>query len=280
MSSGLKVFARWLFPGEGFHTLLGNIGHFRTRILSTEGRTIMPKVTRRQALQTAAVGAAVVAVTLGGTTQAAQNDRKGNQFVLPPLPYAYDALTAAIDEQTMRIHHTRHHQAYITGLNAALAGQAELQKLSVEELLRQIHRVPQTIRQRVINHGGGHANHKLFWEVMAPRAGGEPTGDLAKAINTTFKSFEAFKKQFSQAALDRFGSGWAWLVVNKGRLEILSTANQDSPLMEGKTPILGLDVWEHAYYLRYQNMRVTYVNNWWQVVNWANVAQRYAQARA
>src|SRR5262245_17735881 len=233
----------------------------------------MPRVSRRQALQAAG---AVVAVAAAPAVAAAQD---APAFTLPKLPYAYNALEPHIDERTMRIHHDLHHQAYVTGLNTALMGQADLQKTPLDQLLRNIEKVPQAIRQRVTNHGGGHYNHTMFWEVMVPKAGGQPNGNLARAIDTAFQSFEAFKKTFKQSALDRFGSGWAWLVVNGGRLELLSSANQDCPLMSGKTPILGIDVWEHAYYLHYQNRRADYVDAWWNVVNWTNVAQRFDRAR-
>ncbi len=199
---------------------------------------------------------------------------------LPALPYAYDALEPYIDARTMEIHHTKHHQAYITNLNAALDKHPELHDRPLEALLREIDRVPEDIRTAVRNHGGGHLNHSLFWKWMGPNAGGEPTGDLAAAIASAFGSFAAFKEQFSAAAAARFGSGWAWLVVSKGALKVYSTANQDSPLMDGDTPILGIDVWEHAYYLKYQNRRPEYIQNWWNVVNWAAVAESYAQAKS
>ena len=199
---------------------------------------------------------------------------------LPPLPYAYDALEPYIDARTMEIHHTKHHATYVNNLNAALESADErLRNLSVEELLRRIDEVPESIRTAVRNNGGGHANHTLFWSVMGPGGGGEPTGELAEAISSTFGSFENFKETFSKAAAGRFGSGWAWLVVKDGKLEVTSTPNQDSPLMEGQVPILGLDVWEHAYYLKYQNRRPEYIQNWWNVVNWADVNRRYLEAR-
>ncbi|MCG0238139.1 MAG: superoxide dismutase [Firmicutes bacterium] len=201
-------------------------------------------------------------------------------FTLPPLPYDYNALEPYIDEQTMRIHHDKHHAAYVNNLNAALEQAPELQNLSIEELLRNIDKVPEKIRTAVRNNGGGHANHTLFWEILSPKGGGEPTGELADAIAATFGSFEKFKEQFSQAAANRFGSGWAWLVVDQeGKLQVYSTANQDSPYMEGHTPILGLDVWEHAYYLKYQNRRPEYIAAFWNIVNWPEVARRYAAAR-
>jgi Fe-Mn family superoxide dismutase len=196
---------------------------------------------------------------------------------LPALPYAYNALEPHIDEQTMRIHHDKHHGTYVTNLNAAIEKHPELAGKSVDDLLRGINSVPEDIRTAVRNNGGGHANHTMFWEIMGPGAGGAPTGALADAIKSTFASFEAFKDQVNKAALARFGSGWAWLVDSGGKLSIESTANQDSPLMEGKKPILGIDVWEHAYYLKYQNRRADYCGAWWNVVNWNAVAKRFAK---
>ena len=199
---------------------------------------------------------------------------------LPDLPYAFDALESTIDERTMRIHHGKHHQGYVNKLNAALDGQAALQDMSVEDLLRGIDAVPEAIRGAVRNNGGGHANHTLFWSIMSANGGGAPTGDLAAAIDAAFGSFDAFQATFAAGAAGRFGSGWSWLVVNgNGGLEAYSTANQDSPLMQGHTPILGLDVWEHAYYLNYQNDRGAYVNAWWNVVNWDQVASNFDAAR-
>ncbi|BEE06388.1 superoxide dismutase [Aeromonas sp. S11(2024)] len=199
---------------------------------------------------------------------------------LPALNYAYDALEPHIDALTMEIHHSRHHQTYINNLNAALEGAPELAALSVEELLRRFDTLPATLQGAVRNHGGGHANHSLFWLVMSPQGGGEPGGELALAIERELGGFDAFKQAFTQAALSRFGSGWAWVVVDKaGRLQVESSANQDSPLMHGHTPILGLDVWEHAYYLKYQNKRPDYIAAFYQVVDWAEVARRYQAAR-
>lgn len=200
-------------------------------------------------------------------------------YTLPALPYANNALEPHVDARTMEIHHTKHHQAYINNANNALKDHADLANLSAEELIKDLSRVPEAIRTVVRNNAGGHANHSLFWTVMAPNAGGEPTGDLAAAINSTFGSFAQFKEKFAAAATTRFGSGWAWLVVSGGKLEVTSTPNQDSPLMEGKTPILGLDVWEHAYYLNYQNRRPDYITAFWNVVNWPEVARRFAAAR-
>ncbi|MDR4888951.1 superoxide dismutase [Bacillus sp. HNG] len=200
-------------------------------------------------------------------------------YELPQLPYAYDALEPHIDKETMNIHHTKHHNTYITNVNNAIAGKADLESKSVEELVSNLDAVPEDIRTAVRNNGGGHANHSLFWTILSPNGGGEPTGELADAINSKFGSFEAFKDAFSKAATTRFGSGWAWLVVNNGELEVTSTPNQDSPLMEGKTPILGLDVWEHAYYLNYQNRRPDYIAAFFNVVNWEEVANRYNAAK-
>jgi len=199
-------------------------------------------------------------------------------FKLPDLPYAYDALEPHIDAKTMEIHHTKHHQTYIDKANDALKGHPMAER-PVEEVLRNIDSLNDDIRQAVINNAGGHANHSLFWEVLSPDGGGEPNEAVAEAINKSFGSFDAFKEKFANAAATRFGSGWAWLVVNKnGDLEVISTANQDSPLMKGLTPILGLDVWEHAYYLNYQNRRPDYVKAFWNVVNWDKVEENFKNA--
>jgi len=201
-------------------------------------------------------------------------------FNLPDLPYDVAALEPNIDERTMRIHHDKHHAAYVNNLNAALEKHPELAEWSLDKLLRDIDRVPQDIRGAVRNHGGGHANHSLFWEVMAPNAGGQPGGKLAAAIDGKFGDFEDFKSAFSAAAGSHFGSGWGWLTVDAdGQLNVLSTPNQDSPLMQGRTPILGLDVWEHAYYLKYQNVRPDYIKNWWNTVNWSAVEARFNAAK-
>ncbi len=197
---------------------------------------------------------------------------------LPPLPYAFDALEPHIDARTMEIHHGKHHQGYVTKLNAALEKHAELQTKSLEDHLRGVSAVAEDIRTAVRNNGGGHANHTLFWQIMGPGGGGEPSGKVADAIGSTFGDFATFKERFSAAGAGRFGSGWTWLVVQDGALAVESTANQDSPFMEGKTPVLGLDVWEHAYYLHYQNRRPDYIAAWWNVVNWEEVAQRFEAA--
>ena len=197
---------------------------------------------------------------------------------LPDLPYSLDALEPHIDARTMEIHHGKHHAAYITNLNNAIAGNEALESLSIEALISDLDAVPDDIRGAVRNNGGGHANHSLFWTSMAPGKGGNPTGALSDAIDAAFGSFDAFKELFKKACLTRFGSGWAWLSVASGKLEVHSTANQDSPLMEGKTPLLGLDVWEHAYYLNYQNRRPDYVDAFWNVVDWDAIASRYATA--
>jgi superoxide dismutase, Fe-Mn family len=200
-------------------------------------------------------------------------------FELPQLPYAYDALEPHIDKETMNIHHTKHHNTYVTNLNNALEGNEELLSKTVEEVISNLDAVPESARTAVRNNGGGHANHTLFWQVISPNGGGEPTGELAEAINQKFGGFEGFKEEFTKAATTRFGSGWAWLAVNNGELEVTSTPNQDSPLMEGKTPVLGLDVWEHAYYLNYQNRRPEYIGAFWNVVNWEEVNKRFNEAK-
>jgi superoxide dismutase, Fe-Mn family len=201
-------------------------------------------------------------------------------YSLPDLPYAYDALEPHIDARTMEIHHSKHHNAYITNVNAALEDHADLAAKGVEELISDLDAVPEGIRTAVRNNGGGHANHSLFWTVLSGSGGGAPEGDLAAAIDSDLGGFESFKDSFSKAAATRFGSGWAWLVVKNGKLKVLSTANQDSPLMTGDgTPILGLDVWEHAYYLNYQNRRPDYIAAWWNAVNWDEVARRFGEAK-
>ena len=197
-------------------------------------------------------------------------------FELPKLPYAVDALEPYIDAQTMTIHHDKHHQAYITNLNGAIEKHPELASKSLEALLKDLNAVPEDIRTAVRNHGGGTWNHSMFWEIMAPKAGGAPKGELAKAIDLSFKSFDAFKEEFTKAANGRFGSGWAWLVKKGSGLAVVSTANQDNPFSDGATPIMGIDVWEHAYYLKYQNRRADYVTAWWNVVNWNAVSSCFS----
>jgi Fe-Mn family superoxide dismutase len=193
---------------------------------------------------------------------------------LPPLPYDVAALEPHIDAQTMQIHHDKHHAAYVTNLNAALEKYPDLQSKSIEDLLRDISKVPEDIRTAVRNNGGGHMNHTMFWQIMGPNGGGSPTGALADAIKSTFGSFDGFKEQLTKAGVTRFGSGWAWLIDTGGKLSIESTANQDQPIMEGKKAVLGVDVWEHAYYLKYQNRRPDYISAWWNTVNWSEVSSR------
>lgn len=200
-------------------------------------------------------------------------------YTLPDLPYAYDALEPYIDEETMHLHHDKHHNTYVTNLKAAIEKYPELGEKTIEELLSDMDAIPTDIKTAVRNNGGGHANHSFFWEIMAPNAGGEPTGEIKEAINEAFGDFSSFKEEFKKAAVGRFGSGWAWLVMENGKLAITSTANQDSPLMEGKTPILGLDVWEHAYYLKYKNVRPDYIAAFWNVINWDEVNKRFEAAK-
>lgn len=228
------------------------------------------------------LGASAGAAGLGLATETpawAAEPPKG-PFTLPPLPYAYDALEPHIDKATMQFHHDKHHAAYVNNLNTAIAKYPQLQTKSAEYLIRNLSTLPEDIRTTVRNNGGGHLNHTMFWEIMGPKAGGAPTGAIATAINTSFGSFEAFKQKFNDAGAKRFGSGWAWLTADlAGRLQVSSTANQDSPLMEGRYPILGNDVWEHAYYLKYQNRRADYLNAWWNVINWDAVNQRFRQVK-
>ena len=241
----------------------------------------MMKLSRREAMKSAGLGAAWLvsgaAVHAQNPAPAAQPAAPTGPHTLPRLPYAYDALAPHIDARTMEIHLTRHHQAYVTGLNTAIQGQEGLAGRTVEQLLRGINDLPMAIRPAVTNHGGGHYNHSMFWSIMGPNAGGNPQGPLAEAINSTFGDLPRFKAAFKQACMTRFGSGWGWLVKTAaGRLEITSTPNQDCPLMVGNMPILGLDVWEHAYYLHYQNRRPDYIDAWWNVVNWTAVGQRFS----
>ncbi|WP_313628873.1 superoxide dismutase [Enterococcus italicus] len=200
-------------------------------------------------------------------------------YTLPDLPYAYDALEPYIDVETMHLHHDKHHNTYVTNLNAAVEKHPELAEKSVEELISSMSTVPEDIQTAVRNNGGGHANHSFFWEILAPNAGGEPTGDLKAAIDETFGSFDELKAEFKAAATGRFGSGWAWLVLDNGTLKVTSTANQDSPLMEGQTPVLGLDVWEHAYYLKYKNVRPDYIEAFWNLVNWEKANEIFSAAK-
>jgi Fe-Mn family superoxide dismutase len=200
-------------------------------------------------------------------------------FELPSLPYAFDALEPYIDTMTMQIHHGKHHAAYVNNLNAALEKHPELSSRSLEELASNVASIPEDIRMAVRNNGGGHFNHSIFWKLMSPNGGGEPKGDLGRAISDAFGSFATFKETFEKAAISRFGSGWAWLGLKDGKLAVISMPNQDVPMMERLTPVLGIDVWEHAYYLKYQNRRPEYVSNWWNVVNWEEVARRFDEAK-
>jgi Fe-Mn family superoxide dismutase len=202
-------------------------------------------------------------------------------YELPPLPYDYNALEPYIDEETMHLHHDKHHQAYVNNLNAALQGQSQFDNMSVEDVIRNLNSVPDAVRTAVRNNGGGHLNHSMFWQIMKPNGGGEPTGDLGNAITSAFGSFDQFKAAFNDAGAKRFGSGWAWLVIGAdGKLAVTSTANQDSPLIDGLFPVMGNDVWEHAYYLKYQNRRPDYLAAWWNVVNWDEIAKRFAQGKS
>jgi len=237
-------------------------------------------MTRRQALKTTALAATVSAVVPAAFAQPAPTAAApSGPFTLPGLPYAFDALEPHIDARTMEIHHDRHHKTYVDNLNKAIADAPELVKKSVEDLLKDLNSVPEKIRTAVRNSGGGHFNHSLFWQMMKKGGGGEPKSELAKAIDKSFGNFADFKTKFNEAATKVFGSGWAWLVRDGQDLKIESAPNQDTPLTAGKTPILGLDVWEHAYYLKYQNKRADYIAAWWNVVNWDFVAERYAKMK-
>jgi Fe-Mn family superoxide dismutase len=234
-------------------------------------------VTRREALTT--IGASALALAASGRTlraasSAGQTAPAGGPYTLAPLPYPFDALEPHIDALTMQIHHDRHHQAYVTNLNAALAAAGEAGKAPIEDLLKSLATLPESVRTAIRNNGGGHVNHAQFWTLLAPNAGGPPTGAAADAIKGAFGTFDAFRDQFAKAATGRFGSGWAWLSDDNGKLVIHSTANQDTPSMEGKRGIFGLDVWEHAYYLKYQNRRADYVSAFWNVINWAEINRR------
>jgi Fe-Mn family superoxide dismutase len=231
---------------------------------------------RRQFLRAGALAAGALA--LARVPLFAEENPTG--FKLPPLPYAYDALEPSIDKQTMEIHHDKHHAAYVNNLNTLLKDHPDYLKMSVEDVLSNASKLPDAIRQGVINNAGGHLNHSQFWVMMAHKdKGGEAKGDLLAAINSTFTSLENFQKTFSEAATKRFGSGWAWLVMKDGKLSVVSTANQDAPLLSGQVPLLGLDVWEHAYYLKYQNRRPDYIKAWWAVVNWNDVGERFGKAK-
>jgi len=231
-------------------------------------------MTRRNALQKGALAAA--AITAGWSGFQPTSLPAAEAFTLPPLPYAFDALEPHIDAQTMQIHHGKHHQAYVTNLNKALAGHAALAGKSAEDLIRNLASIPEEIRKAVQNNGGGHVNHALFWSSLR-KDSGQPKAELAKAIEASFGSFDKFKEEFSKAAATIFGSGWAWLSLDAGRLRLEQTPNQDSPLMQGRVPLLGLDVWEHAYYLKYQNRRADYIAAFFNVINWDFVAERYAR---
>jgi superoxide dismutase, Fe-Mn family len=240
-------------------------------------------MTRRQAMKTTALASAALATLPGAiaqTNSTAPAAAPSGPFTLPPLPYAYDALEPFIDAQTMQIHHDKHHAAYVANLNKTVAGVNIDKTLTLEILMKDLNSVPENVRTAVRNQGGGHYNHSLFWQMMKKNGGGEPTGELSKAIDTNFGSFSTFKDNFSKAALGQFGSGWAWLVLDGSALKIEPTPNQDTPLSSGKTPLLGIDVWEHAYYLKYQNKRADYITAWFNVVNWDFVSDRYAKSKA
>jgi Fe-Mn family superoxide dismutase len=241
-------------------------------------------MTRRQALKTTALATAAIAAVRSAIGQPPDQPKSSQPlitatpsgpFTLPPLPYAFDALEPHIDAKTMEIHHDKHHGAYVANLNKAVAEFPALEKKSVEELVRNLNMIPEKIRTAVRNNGGGDYNHSLFWQMMKKGGGGEPAGELAKAIDAQFGNFGAFKADFAKAAMGQFGSGWAWLIVEGKELKIEPTANQDSPIMQGRQPLLGIDVWEHAYYLKYQNRRLEYVGAWFDVINWDFVAERY-----
>jgi Fe-Mn family superoxide dismutase len=236
---------------------------------------------RRQLLHAAAVGAGAAALGLATPLRAADKDKEKDPpkgFELPKLPYDYDALEPTIDKETMTIHHDKHHKAYVDNLNTALKDSPDLLSKNIFDLIKELDKVPEAVKTAVRNNGGGHANHSLFWLMMGPKAGGAPSGALAKAIDGAFESFAKFQDKINTAGKTRFGSGWAWLVLDKGKLDVVSTANQDSPLSTGATPLLGVDVWEHAYYLKYKQDRAKYLTEWWNVVNWKYVADLYDEA--
>jgi Fe-Mn family superoxide dismutase len=237
-------------------------------------------MTRRQAIKTSALASVALTALSGANAQDLISDlisTTPESFTLPPLPYAYDALEPHIDARTMEIHHDKHHAAYVANLNKTVADYPDLGKKSIEDLMKDLNDVPEKIRTAVRNNGGGHYNHSLFWLMMKPNGGGEPTGDLAKAIDTNFGSFDAFKDKFTEASTKVFGSGWTWLVADGAKLKIVSTPNQDTPLSIGQIPLLGLDIWEHAYYLKHKNKRADYIAAWWNVVNWDFVSERHAK---
>jgi Fe-Mn family superoxide dismutase len=236
----------------------------------------MRSLSRRQFIATTGSAAACLLAPVGSGRLCA--DEKHTGFTLPKLPYSFDALEPSIDARTMEIHHDKHHAAYVKNLNEALAGHDKLLEMPIQKLIKNLNEVPEAIRQKVRNNGGGHANHSFFWEVLSHDGEGKPAGRLAEAIDSTFGDFAKFQAAFKKAGLDRFGSGWAWLVVDDGKLKIVSTANQDSPLTDGHHPVLGLDVWEHAYYLKYQNRRADYVDAWWKVVNWHKAGEHFNHA--
>jgi superoxide dismutase, Fe-Mn family len=250
---------------------------FCERMRHPKERTTM--MNRRNALQRTGVGLAVAAITPSIFAQG-QSAAAGGPFKLPPLPYGFDALEPHIDAKTMEIHHGKHHNAYVTNLNKALADKTEFAGKSIEDILRDLSKVPEAIRTAVRNNGGGHANHSLFWTILKTNGGGKPSGDLAKAIDAKFGNYTKFEEEFAKAATTQFGSGWAWLSVDKsGAVQVEATPNQDTPLSQGRTPIMGLDVWEHAYYLKYQNRRPEYIAAFWKVLNWDAVNERFNQAR-
>jgi superoxide dismutase, Fe-Mn family len=234
-------------------------------------------MTRRQALKTTVIATTAIAATPAFAQSPVGTPPVGAPYTLPPLPYAMDALEPHVDARTMEIHHNRHHAAYVTNLNKAIAELPDLAKEPIEVVVMNLNRLPENIRNAVRNNGGGHYNHSLFWQMMKKNGGGEPKGEFAKAIDTSFSNFTDFKTRFTEAATKVFGSGWAWLVLQQGKLTIQSTPNQDTPLSQGAQPLLGLDLWEHAYYLKYQNKRPDYIAAWWNVVNWDFVADRHAK---
>jgi Fe-Mn family superoxide dismutase len=245
----------------------------------TKRGSVMAIMSRRQFLWTSGICTAALGCTRTSASGFAESGEGSLHYPysLPRLPYDPAALEPHIDAETMKIHHGKHHQAYVDNLNKALAAHPDLHKKPLTELLAGLDKVPESIRTAVRNNGGGHLNHSMFWQMMA-KDGGKPTGELAKVIDQSFGSFDRFQAEFANAGRTRFGSGWAWLVAGKGKLEVISTPNQDTPVMDGKTPILGLDVWEHAYYLKYRNMRDSYITAWWNVVNWRDVTERYMAA--